>query len=175
MLNHILYALTASRPVRHIKLDSGPYLERYYLGQWRGITFYLHRFVSEDTERHLHNHPWGWGQSVILSGGYTESVATDICPSAGPSGCTVETRKVRWFNRVDGNHFHRIGEAEPGTWSLFFHGPRSRVRVGSASVAKGWGFLERKGDRTEFMPWPSANTNWWTTAPLGRESGRVKL
>ena len=115
MISKLLYKLTANLPCRLIALDSGPYLERYYVGQLFGVTFYLHRFVSGDSERHLHNHPWRWGRALVLSGGYTEECVTDLCPAAGDSGCLIEERRIRWWNKVNGNHFHRITAPKPTT------------------------------------------------------------
>ena len=179
MINRFLFWLSARLRIRKIDLASGPYLERYYLGRVLGVTFYLHRFVSSDSERHLHNHPWGWGGSLILTGGYTEERALDLCPAAGPSGCLVKYIERRWFNVVNGNTVHRIHNARPGTWSLFFHGPR--VEVGEQ--LKGWGFFERlhiaSGAQPEsaavFRPYPVSHGNWWERAPLGADAGRVPL
>ena len=58
LIVRLLYRVTANRPCRLIQLPSGPYLERYYLGFWHGHHRYLHRFVRNDSERHLHDHPW---------------------------------------------------------------------------------------------------------------------
>lgn len=171
MLNRLLYALTADLPCRLIPLDSGPYLERYYVGQLFGVIFYLHRIVSSDSERHLHNHPWGWGRSLILNGGYIEEIVTDLTAS----GPLTERRRIRWWNKVDGAHFHRIHKAEPDTWSLFFHGPRARILRGGASEPKGWGFLDFKDGVTAFRPFPSNSTAWWEKAPRGRDAGREPL
>lgn len=185
MINKFLFWLSGKLPLRKINLDSGPYLERYFLGQLFGITFYLHRFVSSDSERHVHNHPWGWGGSLILSGSYIEERAIDLCPHATPAGCWTRHRKVRWFNRVNCNTIHRIHDAKPGTWSLFFHGPR--VRVGGER--KGWGFFRAvhadfsgapdgpggSVSYTRFEPFPHSYGNWWETAPIGAEAGRVPL
>lgn len=174
-VDRFLYRLTAGLPARLINIDGRPYLERYFVARILGVTVYLHRFVSPDRERHLHNHPWGWGRAVVLSGGYDEEVVTDLCPAVGPSGCVTETRRIRWYNRVDGAHFHRIANAERGTWTLFMHGPRSRIQLGMASVSKGWGFLERADNATVFKPYKSARSEWWKTAPKGRDSDRVGL
>ena len=197
MINRLLYKLTAGLPVRLISLESGPYLERYYLGKVLGVTFYLHRFVSADSERHVHNHPWKWGGSVILAGGYTEERLVDLCPHA-EGGYLTRFIKRRWFNVVNGNTFHRIHDAKPGTWTLFFHGARELVWVPSGKpvgspgmqlgfkekAPKGWGFLERDGayvngqgtvDVTAFYSYPSAHSNWWETAPTGQESQRVSI
>ncbi|WKT59126.1 hypothetical protein Q2E61_09315 [Microbulbifer thermotolerans] len=176
VLNRLLFWLSGRLPCRQINLPSGPYLERYYLGRLFGVTFYLHRFVSSDSERHLHNHPWEWGGSVILTGSYIEERAVDLCPTAGPAGCATEMVRRRWFNRVDGNTIHRIHDAEPGTWTLFFHGPRAEV----CGHPKGWGFLRQIGDLdagtvTMFVPYPHRHGNWWETARAGNEIGRVPL
>lgn len=184
MINRLLYKLTAGLPCRLISLDSGPYLERYYVGQLFGVTFYLHRFVSSDSERHLHNHPWSNGASIILSGSYVEEVVLDMT-GADPSGVLTEKRLKSWFNRVDGNHFHRIHDAAPGTWTLFMHGARERLPNGKP---KGWGFIECNHvgwDNGQFsgsyyMPTfrpqaPSTAADWWLTAPTGADSERVKL
>lgn len=95
MMSKLLFKLTARLPCRLIQLDSGPYLERYYLGTLLGVTFYLHRFVSSDTERHLHNHPWGWGRALVLAGGYVEESVHDICPHANDSGCIMQRKYIR--------------------------------------------------------------------------------
>ena len=175
MINKLLFKLSARLPCRHIRVDGKPYLERYYLGQMFGATFYLHRFLSSDKEHHTHNHPWGWGRALVLRGGYDEEVATDLTTSSA-DGYLSETRRVRWWNRVDGSHFHRIANAKPGTWTLFFHGPRAKVDRGHVTQLKGWGFLSR-GDHcvtfTPYAPGPSEGAGWWLTAPTGRDAGRV--
>ena len=184
MINRLLYQLTARLPCRLIpRAENEPYLERYYVGQLLGVTFYLHRFVSSDEEPHLHNHPWNWGRALVLAGSYDEEYVTDLCPHATPSGgsgCLTETHRVRWWNKVNGNHFHRIANAQPGTWTLFFHGPRSQVRLGQCSKPKGWGFLENFygvgiHNVTVFRPFPVTSGAWWLTAPKGREAGRETL
>lgn len=188
MLNKLLFKLTSRLPCRIIELDSGPYLERYYLGCFLGITFYLHRFVSSDSERHVHNHPWNWGASCILIGSYIEERCLDICPAVPGSGCLTQKVRRRWFNRVDGNTFHRIHDAKPGTWTLFFHGPRAMVgdwpddmkKLGLPRMPKGWGFLERRylpglHEVTVFVPHGSAPYRWWEEAAKGGEINRVPL
>lgn len=174
-MNRLLYHLTAKMPARLIKLDGRPYMERYYVGQLFGVTFYLHRFVASDSERHLHNHPWTWGRALVLAGHYIEECVTDLSPNA-PGGCVVERRHVGWWNRVDGNHFHRLSWVKPGTWTLFFHG--KRARVGPNHRAKGWGFLELLDHYVVFQRFISASGSgpgWWLTAPTGENVGREPL
>lgn len=186
-MRQLLYRLTGHLPCRLIKLDGDPYLERYYVGQLFGVTFYLHRFVSSDSERHVHNHPWGWGRALVLAGSYVEESVLDLCPAAGPSGCVTKDKKVRWWGRADGNHFRRTKDAEPDTWTLFMHGPRLRVGpvlVGAHTLRqlKGWGFLERVQALDEtvtvFRSYPGARLSapkWWQTAPSGNYVGRRPL
>lgn len=179
-INELLYKFTARLPCRLIKLDSGPYLERYYVGKLFGVTFYLHRFVSPDTERHLHNHPWGWGRAIVLSGGYDEEVVTDLTTTT-ESGCMIKNRRIRFYNCVNGNHFHRIANAAPGTWTLFFHGRRTMIKCGMVSRPKGWGFLQHgyavgAHDCVQYVPYPRASEpTWWVDAPTGENAGREPL
>ena len=161
MINRLLYRLTASMPARLIKLDGRPYLERYYVGRLFGVTFYLHRFVSSDSERELHNHPWTWARALVLCGGYDEEAVTDLSANA-VDGCVTTLRRVRLWNRINGNHFHRIVAVSPGTWTLFFHGPRA---VLPGDWMKGWGFLRLRPGFVAFEPWPWPPTSWWLDAP----------
>lgn len=187
--NKQLFNLTAGRPCRLINIADKPYLERHYLGQALGVTFYLHRFVSGDSERHVHNHPWARGCAFILAGSYTEEVATDICPASGnAAGCVTERVRRRWFNVVNAATFHRIHDAAPGTWTLFCHGKRERVGpvlAGSLTLRrlKGWGFfrtaLLQSKPVSVFESYPGSTgthvSRWWLSAPVGRDAGRLPL
>jgi len=187
MINKLLFWYTRGLPCRLIKLESGPYLERYLVGVLFGVMFYLHRFVSSDSERHVHNHPWKHGGSLILTGGYIEEYVTDICPHAGDSGCITEFKKRQLFNSVNGSKFHRIHNAKHHTWTLFFHGKRQRVKKHHDGtyyrVLKSWGFLEQAGTdddgptHTVFTPYKSrsGNPDDWSGVPPGRDAGRQPL
>ena len=181
MRNKLLFWLSGFLPVRFIDVDGRPYLERYYVGQLFGVTFYLHRFVRSDSERNLHNHPWGWGHSLVLRGGYDEEVLTDLVPHVNEAGGLVEIRTVRFWNRINGNYFHRIVGVAPGTWTLFFHGPRKTIRLGSVSANKGWGFIGRVDlggglQGTLFTPFTaSPGPGWHVIAPRGRHTKRMPL
>lgn len=168
MIRKLLFKLSGSLPCRLINLDNKPYLERYYVGQLFGVMFYLHRFVSPDSERHVHNHPWCWGRALILAGSYIEERAIDLSPRASESGAVTYERRVRFWNKVNGNTFHRVKNAAPETWTLFIHGKRDDV--------KGWGFLESMGDLgTMFRPYWSAPFRWWDEAPTGNEMPRQEF
>lgn len=157
MISRILLKLTEGTPCRLIPVNGKPYIERHYLGRFLGLNWHLNRYVSGDAERHLHNHPWECGFSLILCGQYLEEVAADICPHASDFGCITKLRKRRWFNRVDGNCFHRIREARRNTWTLFAH--TDRVKVGG--LEKGWGFLKKAtgSSLTVFHPFPEPAAN----------------
>lgn len=171
MLRKLLYRLTANKPVRLIKREDHPYLERYFLGQFMGLTFYLHRFVDVDPDEGVHNHPWN-ATAVCLAGGYTEARMTTLCPI---DGWQEKYRQIRMgsVNRIRVSDFHQIVQMEPETWTLFVHG---RLKAG-------WGFLRRQkcdygldshSFRTEFhQPYRLTNgSQWWLKAPKGRDSER---
>lgn len=181
LVDRALFNYTANKPARLIKRNGVPYLERYFVGQVRGFNFYLHRFVAPDMIEDVHNHPWGFALALVLSGGYLETVATDICPFVDDrSGCITKTRRIRWWNYIPGHHFHSISKPKPGTWTFFIHGPRQLLPDGKE---KAWGFLERFVAVVEplhiltiFSPHESrGREDWWVDSPLGKDSGREPL
>lgn len=119
-----LHRFCAGRPCRVIPSGGAPYMIRVYLGHWRGWRLYLHRFLTPDGERWLHDHPFS-GLGVVLSGGYVEEVLPAL--GADPRGFLR-----RWFNWIPARKFHRISSVQPDTWTLFLHGPHR----------KQWGFLQ---------------------------------
>jgi hypothetical protein len=103
-------------------------MRRFYVvgsGDTYGIM--LHHFVSDEEAHTFHDHPWRWGVSVMLWGGYFEErLERD------------DRQRTRWvapgrLNFLRGDRFHRValGGGRPA-WTLFVHGPR----------AKQWGFLD---------------------------------
>jgi hypothetical protein len=144
-MNRFLFWLTSRLPLRIISDDGEPYLERYYLATFLGVRFYLHRFVGSDPARGLHDHPWRWAASIILSGFYYEETRRGVRP-------------VRWLNVLLGDSFHRVllpkamiqrggsirvaADSDDPTlngtgwllpcWTRFFH---------RAAYTKPWGFL----------------------------------
>lgn len=130
-----LEILTDFLPMKRIDGKAGqPYLERAFLFKLFGVTAYIHRFVDSDPDRGLHDHPWGWGFSIVLRGRYLERYL---------DGDQTKERWIRWFNWIPGYRFHRVimrsenGEFVPAgqfkpVWTLFIHGPR----------VKEWGFMD---------------------------------
>jgi len=157
VLEGILYRITAQLPCRLIDGDEGePYLERYYLFGALGWHAYLHRFMSSDPDRGLHDHPWSRAVSFVLTGGYDEQR-----PTAGdPDRISVRTIRPFRFNFLRGEDFHRVvlREDRPA-WTLFLHGPRT----------KGWGFAQ--GGRLRPMSRDAGefrHRDWWKTASRGK-------
>lgn len=168
-MQRFLWWVTQWLRVRVIYVDGRPYLERYYLGRVFDWTAYLHRFVREDSERWLHDHPWRLAVSVVLAGGYLEERWRWLCPQVG---LVTEVCCVTWGNILRGRDFHRIIHVLPGTWTLFLHGRR----------AKEWGFVEevrpRIGQGCMFdyqQPFPVERTaDWASDAPLARDYRRAQ-
>jgi hypothetical protein len=111
-----------------------PYLLRWWIiprNRWFNI--YLHKFLRDDDDRALHDHPW-WSLSIILRGGYIEHL---------PGG-VVKHRKAGQLIARRATQAHRIElfklaqqlrgasacvmgypTAIPA-WTLFITGPRIR-------------------------------------------------
>lgn len=181
MINRLLFWVSSMLRTRLIKLKDQPYLERYYLGTLFGITFYLHRFVDCDGDRELHNHPFN-ALSIVLTGWYTENRLLDVAPAYAGLGTLY--RLISFCNVIRANTFHQITYVEPGTWSLFMHGPRITVDTPQGEVLKGWGFLDSylqaNGDvLIAYRPYVKSTDrlDWWNAedCPIGKNSGRVPL
>jgi hypothetical protein len=143
MLERLLRWLEAKLPKTTITIQGKPYLTRCYLfgkdRTWGNI--YLHHFHSSDQGDELHNHPWEWGLSLILAGGYSEEFREGF------------TQDSWWVNRrekgpgqlnlIRAGDFHRVDlhDEQKGAWSLFFAGPRT----------SDWGFWDRH--TKEFKDW----------------------
>ncbi|MDS1141758.1 hypothetical protein RE432_15055 [Pusillimonas sp. SM2304] len=155
MIRFLLHRLTNRLPARIISDGDTPYLERYYVGTFLGVRFYLHQFVGSDPDRGLHDHPWPWAFSIILAGSYLEETRSG-------------KKEVRWFNTLVGDSFHRVvlkeryGRTLP-VWTLFAH---------RAKRVKRWGFMRATSSSDEFYYFlhrPSVDECWWETAPKGAE------
>lgn len=183
MINRLLYWIAGHRPCRIISDDGRPYLERYYLFTLLGVRFYLHRFVGSDPARGLHDHPWPWAGSIVLSGWYWEelrgteqhAVTRALAELHGTTG--IVRRRVRWFNWLTGDSFHRVvlPDGDRPCWTLFFH---------RAAYTKPWGFLRTISDE-HVKIWvphnhPKDGTGapgaWWNQVPIGNlEPRRLPL
>jgi hypothetical protein len=148
-------------------------MERYYLGRLLGITFYLHRFVSSDGDRALHDHPWRFSAGLCLAGGYLEKRLRWFNPDTG-FDCAEKKIHPGRLNFIRAATFHQIISTQPETWTLFFHSQKF----------KGWGFMERTKEtnaegKTQVHPSYKADNDsnshkdWWISAPTGKQSART--
>lgn len=156
---NILRNLVRRRPMRLIEINGEPYLERYYMGTVLGRQLWLHRFVRDDSERHVHDHPWT-ALSLILTGGYTEQVATLVTMGRAPARTTLamrqHDRRAPGINLIGAQRLHRITSVQPDTWTLMIVGPRH---------GKGWFFYSQSPDGVRArQPFSSTPDDWWRTA-----------
>lgn len=163
----LLYRLTANRPCRLINTAGKPYLERYYLFRVFGITVYLHRFVRNDSDHALHNHPWRHAVSLVLTGAYTAEQPGHVARLNDGTHLLYPLHHwVRWVNYIRHSTFHQIVAVRPETWTLFMH---TRWRYE-------WGFLKPQDWGYRFQAsTPRPTREWWHTAPNGRDAGREPL
>ena len=117
--------------------DGTVYLHRWYLLP-RGWPFsiYLHKFVGDDDDRGLHDHPYDNVSIPLSRAGYEEVVPVD-CTRLVPRGLT-EIKHRRWLVPVRrrAEDPHRVllttrvtpdgGVEQVPCWSLFLRGRRRR-------------------------------------------------
>jgi hypothetical protein len=127
--------LLSGRPHFYIGGSERPYMLRWYLiPRNRWLNLYLHKFMRDDDDRALHDHPW-WFVSIMLWGQYTEVLA---------QGTAGSVRGVGDIAYRPAEHRHRVvlderdGKPVPA-WTLVITGPKSRE----------WGFWCPKG----FVHW----------------------
>jgi hypothetical protein len=101
-------------------LDGSPYLTRVRGPRLFGVRPMLHHFHRPDGDRALHNHPWRWAISIVLSGSYLEERRGGLL------------RVVSRFNLLRAEDFHRVAELRGDVWTIFVAGPECQQ----------WGFDE---------------------------------
>lgn len=148
-------------PLRIIDHEDNEYLRRYYLGTFIGVRIYLHNFVASDPVD-LHNHPWRFGISLLLSGTYQEERRWCRVP---------KQRTIRWFNLVNADTLHRVllfsdGAGNPiSVWSLFLH----------TRLLTSWAQLKDKGSFSQYVhKYPNyeredGHSTWHKSAKKGHE------
>lgn len=152
-----LYDYSTTLPLRIIydeKTDT-PYLERYFLFSALGLTGYLHRIVRSDPDSGLHNNPWSYAISVILSGYYYEERGDG-------------TYLRRFVNFIRSSTFHRIivPGSQPSVWTIFIHRDNN---------TQDWGFMEKvKENAVAFRKQATHHKTWWEDAPLAFHEKRRK-
>src|ERR1700739_400451 len=125
-MKRFLYWLSGQLPTTLIYDNGRPYLERSYLGQFNGCTYYIHRFVGSDPDRAKHSHPFKWMLSILLSGWYWEDNSYGM-------------KMVKWFNFLTGESFHRVilPDENKDVWTIFIH---------TSEKVKPWGFMRQDSD-----------------------------
>lgn len=138
-------------PSTTICVGGKPYLTRYYvfLRDWKWLNVYIHHFHASDQGDELHSHPWMFGFSLVLSGGYVEERRV-----VSFWHVEVEKRLVMPgdINRVAHDSFHRVDllDETEGAWTLFLAGPRKTTRPE-------WEFWNRHtGEFTDWRENPDA-------------------
>lgn len=109
------------------------YLLRWYViprNPWLNI--YLHKFLHDDEDRALHDHPW-WFISVMLKGGYYEVTQNNFTQRLAPS---VAFRKPTYAHRVVLPRVSGTDTVRP-CWTL----------VVTGRVVRDWGFHCSQGWR----------------------------
>lgn len=147
-LHNRLMRMTAGKPMRIIEINGEPYLERYYMGRLFGRQIWLHRFLRNDGERHVHCHPWS-ALSIILTGEYWEEVPGHNEDLSLPD---YLHRPAPCLNWIPAEKRHRIASVNPDTWSLMIVGKRT---------GRGWFFYHPDGSVT---PGVSGSADWHKTA-----------
>jgi len=135
--------------------EADPYLLRWWIiprNRWFNID--LHKFLRDDDDRALHDHPW-WSLSIILRGGYYEWMPRDgdarwFATQQGKEGPTLIRkwrapgslvfRRATQAHRVQLEKSWTFGGVLPRvslpSWTLFITGPR--VREWGFHCPQGW-------------------------------------
>jgi hypothetical protein len=151
-MHEMLMKETENAPMKTIVINGEPYLERYYMGEQeqadsgRMCQVWLHRFLRNDSERHLHTHPWH-GFSRVLTGWYMEQT---------PDGM----RKLRegQGNEITPETLHRIAMVKPDTWTQLM------VLPGRLPT---WKFIDDGGNEQTQNASPE---DWWKSCKTRGES-----
>lgn len=131
-----LRSLLSGKPHFAIGGWENPYLLRWYLiprNRWFNV--YLHKFLRDDDDRALHDHPW-WFVSIVIKGGYFEYV--EGARSLVRSAPSIAYRPAELRHRV--RLFRDLATGKLiSCWTLVITGRKSRE----------WGFWCPQG----FVPW----------------------
>ncbi len=120
-----------------------PYLLRWFVIPRNPIfNIYLHRFLRDDDDRALHDHPWFWC-SLLLLGSYVEHTIArgGIHRRTLRSAGSVKVSGPWRAHRIELIPWRPFGLErflpEPQTWTLFITGPRIR-QWGFHCPERGW-------------------------------------
>jgi len=123
----------------HFKIGNpdSPYMLRWYLiprNPWLNV--YLHKFLRDDDDRALHDHPW-WFLSLMIRGAYCETRPTNILGETMNWTTTRQAPSIA-FRRAEDRHRVALIDGKP-CWTIVVTGPKVRD----------WGFWCPKG----FVVW----------------------
>lgn len=130
--------------------DGSPYLSRHSLVRRSWLpkcwpftslpSVYLHYFHRGDEDPQLHNHPWPYSVSLILTGGYHEERRVE----GKIHSFIYRPGNINIIRRDD---YHRVELLDParGAWTLFLAGFGGRVPDDS------WEFWDRQTG--VYTPW----------------------
>lgn len=134
-MKQILQALAKYLPTRVIiGIDKTPYMFKYTIFENDSIRIDLHRIVRSDQSTSLHNHPWRFGLSVILYGGYQEERLVNGL-------IEIKSLYAGSINILLPETFHRVDLLDDECWTLIVKGRN----------IQDWGFLDC--DTNEFFDW----------------------
>lgn len=119
-----------------------PYMTRVLFPRVFGVRVMLHRIHRPDYDRDLHDHPWDWCASFILRGSYDEERLDEGCPD---DAIATRFRRVKWFNWITADTWHRINQLHGNVWTLFVTGERVQA----------WGFRRWDGAARGFVKVPN--------------------
>lgn len=116
-----------------------PYMLRWWvIPRNRFFNIYLHKFLRDDDDRALHDHPWA-SCSIILKGSYIEHFPNDKWKIRRRGQVAFrrakQAHRIELFKRVGNSLYHEWGENIPA-WTLFITGPK--VREWGFHCPKGW-------------------------------------
>ena len=106
------------------------YLRRFFLYRSKKGNVYLHHILREDTDSHVHNHPWKKFWIFILWGKYTEDTPDYGWGLIWKPGMSLfkTVWKMFSFREKNGEDFHKIAkEGFKETWSLVITEPATRI------------------------------------------------
>lgn len=140
MLREWFKRLRSGQPHFVVGGHDDPYMLRWYLiPRNRFFNLYLHKFMRDDNDQALHDHPW-WFVSLMLKGGYFE-----IVPHWDGVSNKVLSRRAGSVAFRPATHRHRVvlftspaGTRQP-CWTI----------VATGRAKRSWGFWCPKG----FVPW----------------------
>lgn len=117
------------------------YIIRYYLLHKDRLessyfNIFLHKIVKSDDDDSLHDHPWSFF-SIILSGGYYESLFKRGETTNNIIGETLTWRPVGYYSKNKATYCHKISlKNNTPCWTLFFAFKQTRP----------WGFWKKDGE-----------------------------